>query len=147
MRANFAVLCYVLFTALGACAGAPPFDAKAVAREWAAYMQRDYNLRPGDKLGVQVVRVGEDTPENSVVQQVIVSPNGTVDLLRLAQPIHVSGRSVAGIRSLILDAYEQVFANPRVSVTLVEASAQSVYVCGEVYRAGPIPYQPAARSM
>ena len=142
MRATFAILCYFLLTVLGACSSAPPFDAKAVAQEWAAYMQRDYTLRPGDKLGVQVIRVGEDTPDNAVVQQAIVSPTGTVDLLRLPKPIHVSGRSVAGSRSLILDAYEKVFANPRVSVTLVEASAQSVYVCGEVNRPGPIPYQP-----
>lgn len=143
MRATFAVLCYfLLLTALGACSVAPPFDAKAVAREWASYMQRDYTLRPGDKLGVQVIRVGEDSPENAVVLQAIVSPNGTVDLLRLPTPIHVSGRSIAGIRTLILEAYQKVFANPRVSVTLVEASAQSVYVCGEVNRSGPIPYQP-----
>src|SRR5687768_275676 len=37
-----------------ACAGAPPFDAKAVATEWAAYMQRDYVLRPGDRLAIRV---------------------------------------------------------------------------------------------
>jgi len=142
MRTTFASLCYFLFTVLGACSAAPPFDAQAVAIEWATYMQRDYTLRPGDKLAVQVVRVGEDTPENNVVQQVTVTPTGTADLLRLPAPIHVAGRSVAAVRTLILEAYQAVFVNPRVSVSLLEASAQSVYVCGEVVSPGPIVYQP-----
>lgn len=133
------LLSLLLLTA--GCASAPPFDAKAVAQEWAAYMQRDYSLRPGDKLMVQVSQLGGEATEADVVQEVIVSPTGTIDLRRLAAPMQVAGRSVGTVRTLVLDAYKNEFKNPRISVSLMEAAAQSIYVCGEVFRPGPVPYQ------
>lgn len=139
---NLTLLLLLLVTA--GCASAPPFDAKAVAQEWAAYMQRDYSLRPGDKLMVQVSQVGAtgaETAEAGIEQEVIVSPTGSIDLRRLAAPLQVSGRSVGAVRTLVLDAYKSEFTNPRVSVSLLEAAAQSIYVCGEVFRPGPVPFQ------
>lgn len=129
---------------LGACAAAPPFDAKAVATEWAAYMQRDYILRPGDRLAVRVDQLssGEgDVRDN--LQEVVVSPTGTIDLRRLTVPLPVAGKSVGAARTLVLDAYRNgVLVNPTVSITLTEAAVQSVYVCGEVRDPGPIAYTP-----
>lgn len=128
---------------VAACSSAPPFDAKAVAMEWAAYMQRDYVLRPGDRLSVRVELIrpeGGGTQDTS--QEVRVSPTGTIDLRQLSAPLHVGGRSVAATRSEILEAYKLQFNDPRVTVSLVEAAAQSVYVCGEVRSGGPIAYQP-----
>lgn len=128
---------------LGGCA-APPFDARAVATEWVAYMQRDYVLRPLDRLSVRVDQLGGgaqgDVRDN--VQEVIVSPTGTIDLRRLPGPLQVGGRSMSAARTLIIEAYKQEFAEPRVSVSLTEAAVQSVYVCGEVRAAGAIPFQP-----
>lgn len=126
---------------LAACSSAPPFDAKAVATEWAAYMQRDYSLRPGDRLSVQVSQPGSATADGDVLQEIIVSPTGTIDLRRLPAPLQVSGRSVGAVRTLVQDAYKKEFTNPRVSVSLMEAAAQSIYVCGEVLRPGPVPFQ------
>jgi protein involved in polysaccharide export with SLBB domain len=138
----------LLTTLLAACAGAPPFDAKAVAMEWAAYMQRDYVLRVGDRLAVRVDELatagaGAAGGETSgVVQDVIISPTGTVDLRRLPGPLHLAGRSVGAARTDILEAYKSVIPQPTVSVSLTEASAQSVYVCGEVGAPGAIAYRP-----
>lgn len=126
----------------GACSSAPPFDAKAVAMEWAAYMQRDYVLRPGDRLAVRVEQLRGEGDARDSVQEVRVSPTGTIDLRDLPGPLHVGGRSVGATRTEILEAYKGQFNDPRVSVSLVEAAAQSVFVCGEVRSAGPIPYQP-----
>ena len=70
MRTLFTSLLLLVVTA---CAGAPPFDAKAVAVEWAAYMQRDYSLRPGDKLAVQVTQPGSTSTEQDAVQEVIAA--------------------------------------------------------------------------
>jgi protein involved in polysaccharide export with SLBB domain len=129
---------------LCACSSAPPFDAKAVATEWAAYMQRDYVLRAGDRLAVRVDNLssGEGTAADNV-QEVIVSPTGSIDLRRLPGPLQVSGKSVGAARTLIYEAYKNgVFNDPIVSVTLTEAALQSVYVCGEVFRAGPVPFTP-----
>lgn len=128
---------------VAACSSAPPFDAKAVAMEWAAYMQRDYVLRAGDRLSVRVDQLGGGSVAAESVQEVRVSPTGSIDLRDLPGPLHVGGRSVGATRTEIIEAYKQLFkSEPRVSVTLLEASAQSVYVCGEVFRPGPVAYTP-----
>jgi protein involved in polysaccharide export with SLBB domain len=133
------VACTALPFVLAACA-APPFDAKAVALEWAAFMQRDYSLRPGDKLTVRV-DLGAEPREQANDQEVVVSPTGTIDLRLLPAPVQVAGRSIGAVRTLVSDEYRKQFANPRVSVNLREAALQSVYVSGEVARGGAQPYQ------
>ncbi|MCA8951662.1 MAG: polysaccharide biosynthesis/export family protein [Planctomycetes bacterium] len=133
----------VLALALGACSAAPPFDARAVATEWVAYMQRDYVLRPLDRLSVRVDQLaGSSGDARDNVQEVIVSPTGTVDLRRLPGPLQVGGKSMSAARTMIIEAYKQEFSEPRISVSLTEAAVQSVYVCGEVRAAGAIPFQP-----
>jgi protein involved in polysaccharide export with SLBB domain len=134
------LVCTALSLVLAACA-APPFDAKAVALEWAAYMQRDYSLRPGDKLTVRIEQLGADPREQANEQEVVVSPTGTIDLRLLPAPVQVAGRSIGAVRTLVNDEYKKQFANPRVSVNLREAALQSVYVSGEVARGGAQPYQ------
>lgn len=142
--APIVALCLLLLA--GACSSAPPFDARAVATEWVAYMQRDYVLRPGDRLSVRVEQfaAGQTGESRDAVQEVVVSPTGTVDLRQLPAPLAVGGKSVGATRTMIFEAYKNVFTiDPRISVSLVEAATQSVYVCGEVFRPGPVPYQPA----
>lgn len=140
----------ILFAALlallmASCASAPPFDAKAVAMEWAAYMQRDYVVRAGDSLSVRVdlptSNAAEGDQENAG-QAVIVSPTGTIDLRRLPGPLQVAGKSVSEVRTLVLEAYKREFNEVRIGVQLTEAALQSIYVCGEVNTPGALPYQP-----
>ena len=125
---------------LAACTAAPPFDARAVAREWADYMQRDYCLRPGDKIAVRIEETANAASETSD-QELVVSPAGTVTIRYLPEPLTVGGRSIQAIRDEVLEACRKQFASPRVSLSLREAAAQSVYVCGEVGHGGPIAYQ------
>lgn len=142
LQARLGLLLSVLL--LASCA-APPFDAKAVAIEWAAYMQRDYVVRSGDSLSVHVdlgdgsVQSGE---RDDAPRSLKVSPTGTIDLDRLPGPLQVAGRSVSDVRTLVLEAYRREFNSVRVLVQLAEAAVQSVYVCGEVRTAGAIPYHP-----
>ena len=131
---------------VAACTSAPMFDAKAVAMEWAAYMQRDYVVRPGDRLNVRVEGTGV-TPTSAAEaadanRTVIVSPTGTIDLWRLPGPLQVSGKSVGEVRTLALEAYLRQFNEVRVSIHLAEAALQSVYVCGEVRNPGAFAYRP-----
>lgn len=136
------ILLLALALVAAACS-APRFDAKAVATEWAAYMQRDYVLRAGDRLSVRVENFVADGGEGAEgVQEVVVSPTGSVDLRRLLAPQQVAGKSVGAVRTQLAEAYKSVWDRPTVSVTLIEAATQSVYVCGEVNAAGPIPYVP-----
>ncbi|MCK5944805.1 MAG: polysaccharide biosynthesis/export family protein [Planctomycetes bacterium] len=139
------ILASLLALLLASCASAPPFDAKAVALEWAAYMQRDYVVRAGDSLAVRVdlptsgVEQGEGTDN---VQAVVVSPTGTIDLRRLPGPLQVAGKSVSEVRTLVLEAYKREFNEVRIGVQLTEAALQSIYVAGEVNAPGALPYQP-----
>ena len=110
-------------------------------------MQRDYVLRPGDRLAVRVDSAGLRTGEaaeaaRDAVQEVVVSPTGGIDLRRLPTPLHVAGKSVGAVRTLILGAYQQTFTDVAVSVILTQAAVQSIYVCGEVQRPGPVVFQP-----
>jgi polysaccharide export outer membrane protein len=138
-----AVLALGLLLFAGACSSAaPPFDAKAVATEWVAYMQRDYVLRPGDRLSVRVDQLSGAAETRDHIQEVTVSPTGTIDLRQLPGPLQVGGKSVGAMRTLVVEAYKNEFPDPRVSIALVQAATQSIYVCGEVYRPGPVPFQP-----
>ncbi len=140
-----ATLLVLALVCLAACSSAPPFDAKAMALEWHAFMQRDYVLRSGDHLEVRVRELkalGAGSATGELVQDVVVSPTGWIDLREVPTPIQVGGRTVSSARTLIEEAYKTKFGAPNVGVSLTEAGAQSVYVCGEVGRSGPVPYQP-----
>jgi polysaccharide export outer membrane protein len=115
-----------------AACSAPPFDTDRMVSEWAEYMQRDYVLRPGDTVTVTVYQ-NED-----LTQEVVVSPLGTVNLRRLAEPFRASDLTIGGFRAKVQQAYAAVVNDAEVSVTLTQVSASSVYVAGEVRRAGPI---------
>lgn len=142
LRGLFAIFIVI---ALASCTSAPPFDAKAVAQEWGAYMQRDYVVRAGDSLSVRVDLPTSGTETDTQadnVQEVIVSPTGTIDLRRLPGPLQVVGKSVSQVRSLVLEAYKREFNEVRIGVQLTEAALQSIYVCGEVRAPGALPFTP-----
>ncbi len=123
-------LCFV------SCSSAPPFDAAAMVREWSAFMDRDYVLRPGDKIVVDVY------PSTDLQQEAVVSPQGTVNLRRIPEPMKAAGKSIGGFRRDVQAAYGKVLQEAEVSVALAEASANTVYVTGEVRRPGPTLYAP-----
>lgn len=126
--------CLTLLGPSGSCAGAPPFDAAQVVAEWAAYMDRDYLLRPGDRLSITVYAAPELT------QEVRVQPNGQVNLLRTDTAIHAAGRSVEAFRREVQKHYLEHLRQAEVSVLVIEPAVSSVYVAGEVRLPGTIPY-------
>ena len=118
--------------------------------EWAAYMQRDYIVRPGDRLSVRVdlpTSNEQETERRDNIQAIIVSPTGTIDLRRLPGPLQVAGKSMSEVRTLTLEAYKREFNEVRIGVQLTEAAVQSVYVCGEVRGPGAVPYRPGMTMM
>jgi len=128
----------VLLTVLGACA-APAFNAQAVAMEWAAYMQRDYVVQPGDTLSVRVYPQSEDLP----AQEVRVPPTGKTLFPRLPEPVQTSGRTVPMLAKDLEREYRKVFAGEiQVQVSLAALGAPTIYIAGEVNRAGANPYVP-----
>ncbi len=122
---------------LAAClcsCSAPQFDAAAMVQEWAAFMQKDYVLRPGDEVTINVYE------HEDLTQTQIVTPDGTISLRRIENPLSVGGVSVAMAQKRVQQAYADVVKEPEVSLSLSEVAASSVYVAGEVRRAGPVPY-------
>lgn len=119
---------------LAACSSAPPFDAKAVVQEWAAYMNQDHTLVPGDVLEI-------DIPDlvGSPSVRVAVSSEGAVSLPKLDRSIVTTNKTVAQFRQEVVEAYRrQSFSVSSVTVTLSAPSAKSVYVCGEVKDPGAV---------
>jgi protein involved in polysaccharide export with SLBB domain len=140
--ARCALLVMLAVAVAGCSSTAPPFDAAAVVREWAAFMQRDYVICPGDRLTVRVEQVGIGSEADNA-QEVVVAPTGTIDLHNLEAPLQVAGKSIGSMRNLIVEAYKDLLTqDPQVNVHLTEASAQSVFVCGEVRAPGALVYRP-----
>lgn len=121
---------------LVACQSAPPFDAEGMVREWAAFMEKDYVLKPGDKILIDVY------PSEDLAQEAIVSPRGTVNLRRIENALRAAGKSIGGFRREVQAAYAKVLQEAEVTVSLAEATANTVYVTGEVRKPGPTLYAP-----
>lgn len=132
MRRLAAALATVL--SLTACSSAPPFDAKAVVQEWAAYMNQDHTLVPGDVLDI-------DIPDlvGAPSVRAAVSAEGAVSLPKLQLSIITTNKTVAQFRQEVVEAYRrQNLSVSSVTVTLSTPSIKSVYVCGEVREPGPV---------
>lgn len=128
----------MLLPMLGACA-APPFDAKAVAMEWAAYMRRDYAVQPGDTLAISVYPADPAMP----AQTVLVPPTGKALLARLPEPVQVAGRTMPTLARQLEREYMKLFAGEiQVQVSLAALGAPTIYVAGEVGGDGAQPYAP-----
>ncbi len=123
---------------IAACTSAPPFDARAVVKEWSAYIQQDYALNPGDTLIVTVhpVELTQLQP-----QEILIPPTGQVNLARIPKELRAIGKTVRAFREEIKNAYAEVFVgNIQIQVSLLSTAVSSVYVAGEVRAPGPKAY-------
>jgi len=102
--------------------------------EWSSHMQQNYQLHHGDRVAISVYQ------DSSLSQEVIVSPSGTISLLRVPEELRVAGHSMGSVRMQIQRAYGQLIPGVEVSVSLLEVAASSLYIAGEVRDPGVIPY-------
>jgi polysaccharide export outer membrane protein len=90
-----------------------------------------YRIGYQDTLDIQVFRHPE------LNRRVSVSPNGTISLFRLDQPIVAVCKTEEGLANEIAKAYEKDYLrNPEVSVLAVEQKSQAVSVIGAVEKPG-----------
>ena len=124
---------------LAACSStAPQFDAKAVVQEWAAFMNQDHTLVPGDMLEISVPELGSATGPATAVQ-VAVSAEGAVSVPRLDRSIMTTNKTVSQFRQEVVEAYKRQGTQiSSVTVTLAAPSSKSVYVYGEVKDPGVV---------
>lgn len=95
----------------------------------------DYRLQTGDKLRVEVYK------DAQLSQSVQIRPDGKITL-PLVGDIAAMGMTPIELRERITTALKDYMNNPVVTVIVVEATAPTAYVVGEVNHPGPVTLQP-----
>jgi polysaccharide export outer membrane protein len=88
-----------------------------------------YRFNPGDLVRVSVWR------EPELDRQALVQPDGTISFPLVGQ-VTAAGRTPAAVQADIVGRIEQYIPEPVVTVELLEARGNKVYVIGEVTRPG-----------
>lgn len=92
-----------------------------------------YRVGPGDKLRISVYK--DPTASLDAVQ---VRPDGKITM-PLIGDIVASGRTSDELRDAVTTSLKTYMTNPSVTVVVLEATASTVYVLGEVNRPGIVP--------
>ena len=96
--------------------------------------EQEYRLGPGDKLRVEVYK----DPQLSQTAQ--IRPDGKITL-PLVGDLEATGRTPLELRDSITRQLKEYMTNPVVTVIVVEASAATAYVMGEVNHPGAVTLQ------
>ena len=92
----------------------------------------DYKLATGDKLRIEVYK------DAQLSQSLQIRPDGKITL-PLVGDVAAAGRTSVELRDAISASLHDYITNPVVTVILVEATPQVVFVTGEVNKPGPVP--------
>jgi polysaccharide biosynthesis/export protein len=92
----------------------------------------DYRLATGDKLRIEVYK------DSQLSQSLQIRPDGKITL-PLVGDVLAAGRTSVELRDAIGDALKEYITSPVVTVIVVEATPQVVYVTGEVNKPGTVP--------
>jgi polysaccharide export outer membrane protein len=92
----------------------------------------DYRLAAGDKLRIEVYK------DAQLSQSLQVRPDGKITL-PLVGDVAAAGRTSVELRDAIGAALKDYITEPVVTVIVVEATPQVVYVTGEVTKPGALP--------
>jgi polysaccharide biosynthesis/export protein len=95
----------------------------------AAYGAEPYKLNPGDILQISVWK------EDGMQQQVLVLPDGDVSF-PLAGHIKAAGLSPEQLQKVLQGRLKNFFADPVITVTVVQVSGSKIYVIGQVRSPG-----------
>jgi polysaccharide biosynthesis/export protein len=139
LRATFGLLTILALAAPAAAQvaatrsgpAAPSTDGDKKARPQAPSPADDYRLGAGDKLRIEVYK------DPQLSQSVQVRPDGKITL-PLIGDMDATGRSPIELRDGITRALKEYMTNPVVTVIVVEATAATAYVMGEVAHPGSI---------
>jgi polysaccharide export outer membrane protein len=94
----------------------------------------EYRLGAGDKLRIEVYK------DAQLSQSVQVRPDGKITL-PLVGDVEANNRTPLELRDTITTALKEYMTNPVVTVIVVEATAATAYVMGEVYHPGAVNLQ------
>jgi polysaccharide export outer membrane protein len=121
----------------GLCAGplaAADKDADKKTAPVPPQLTEDYHLGAGDKLRIEVYK------DAQLSQSVQVRPDGKVTL-PLVGDMEAAGLTPIELRDRIAKSLKEYVTNPTVTVIVVEATAATAYVMGEVNHPGAVNLQ------
>ena len=110
-------------------AAAAETDTKAAAKALS-----EYRLGAGDKLRIEVYK------DTQLSQSLQVRPDGKITLPLLGD-LAATGITPIELRDTITERLKEFITNPVVTVIVVEASAATAYVVGEVNNPGAVAMQ------
>ena len=93
-----------------------------------------YRVQVGDRIAVQFFKTDE------LDQELTVGPDGAISLL-LVGVVECNGHTVTELTEEITLRYERELREPQLTVSVAEYSSMAVYVSGEVYEPGLLPYR------
>lgn len=94
-------------------------------------LEPDYRLGAGDKLRIEVYK------DPQLSQSVQIRPDGKITLPLLGD-VEATGRTPMELRDALTQSLKEYMNNPVVTVIVVEATAASAYVVGEVAHPGAV---------
>ena len=97
-----------------------------------AYGAESYKLNPGDVLQISVWK------EEGLQQQVLVLPDGYISF-PLAGHIKAAGLSPEQLQKTLQNKLKNFFADPVITLTVVQVGGNKIYVIGQVRNPGEFP--------
>jgi len=94
-----------------------------------AEVDPSYKINPGDVLQVSVWR------EEELDRQVLVLPDGTI-AFPLAGQVAAAGHTVDEVRDALVRQMNEFIPDPVITVSVLNAAGNKIYVTGEVNRPG-----------
>ena len=109
-------------------------DDKVPVKPAPGVSNEEYHLGPGDKLRIEVYK------DEQLSQSVQVRPDGKITM-PLIGDLEATGLAPIALRDVIAKRLKEYVTNPVVTVIVVEASAATAYVVGEVNSPGAVTLQ------
>jgi polysaccharide export outer membrane protein len=142
-KTAFHPVTYLITTAFFLCASGcgvpvtvPPLTMEDVPIFDAAgnHPDRNYRLEPGDTLRITYTFHSEMNQND-----IMVRPDGKITATQVGD-IDIAGLTVKELENLLVQKTSENLRNPEVVVSVTKFAERSVYVAGEVGKAGLIPY-------
>jgi protein involved in polysaccharide export with SLBB domain len=132
------VITILLSTAsCGAPITVPPLTMEDVPKFDAVgnHPDRNYHLEPGDTLKITYTFHSEMDQDN-----VVIRPDGKITATQIGD-LNVAGLTVEELENLFVQKTSENLRNPEVVISVTKFAEKTVYVAGEVNKAGPILYK------
>jgi polysaccharide export outer membrane protein len=128
MRKQMILPAVILFVLCAGCA-----TSGSTVHEFPAAREETYRLQAPDAIEISVL------PQEELSRMVMIRPDGKISL-PLVGDIFVEGLAPMEVSEKLTTEYSKYVKNPSVTVIVTGFNSKKIYVIGEVFRQGPVPY-------